>query len=138
MPAGRPVWGFADDDMHQMDHLGLNWTVLLLPELSPGSVRHAMEKGVFFYVHAPQGHKGPAPPAVKALTVNSRKGIIRIQASDRSRIEWISEGAVVANGDAIHLSEHHDIRGYVRAVIYAADGDSLIGTQPFRIQSDAK
>jgi hypothetical protein len=135
MPARRPVWGFSNDDMHRPELLGRNWNILVLPELSSASVRRAMENGVFFFVHAPQGHKGHAPPEVKALTVDSRKGVIRIHATDHSRIEWISGGTIVQQGDTMDLSMHEDVRGYVRAVIYAEDGVSLIGTQPFRIQN---
>lgn len=134
MPAGRPVWGFSNDDMHLARELGRNWNVLLLPELSPDAVRTAMRKGAFFFVYAPEGHRGAPPPRIKSLEVDSRKGTIRIRATGYGRIEWISNGVAVHQGDTIDLSKQTGVRGYVRAVLYANDGGSLIGTQPLRIQ----
>jgi hypothetical protein len=132
--AERPVWGFSNDDMHDPDRqLGRNWNLLLLPELSIEWVRRAMEEGIFFYVFAPQGHDGAAPPVIQSVTVDSRKGIISIEASGHERIEWISAGTIVHQGDSVDLSKATGIEGYIRAVIYAADGDSLIGTQPFSL-----
>jgi hypothetical protein len=134
MPEGRPVWGFSNDDMHRKPHLGRNWTVLLLPELSSDAVRTAMVHGAFFFVYAPGGHKETMPPIINSIEVDSRKGTIRIKATDHERIEWISGGTVVHNGEMIDLATTTNVTGYVRAVLYAADDGSLIGTQPMRIQ----
>jgi hypothetical protein len=132
----RPVWGFSNDDMHKPEeHLGRNWNVLLLPDLSERSVRKAMEQGVFFFAYAPRGHDGPMPPVVRSLTVDENRGFIKIQTTGRDRIEWISGGKLIHRGETMDLSAHGGIRGYVRAVIYADDGGSLIGTQPFRVRS---
>lgn len=30
----RPVWGYSNDDMHIAEHIGRNWNVLILPELT--------------------------------------------------------------------------------------------------------
>ncbi len=133
--AERPVWGFSNDDMHDPDsQLGRNWNVLVLPELSSEWVRRAMEEGIFFYVFAPQGHDGAPPPVIESVTVDSRKGIISIQASGHERIQWISAGTMVHQGDSVDLSNTSGIEGYIRAVIYAAEGGSLVGTQPFSLQ----
>ncbi len=134
MPEGRPVWGVSDDDLHNEGHLGRNWTVLLLPELSSGAVRQAMEKGVFFYVYAPERKEGLLPPEIRAIQVDSKKGTIEIKASGYERIEWISQGNSVHQGEKIDLSTTPDVRGYIRAVLHARDDNALIGTQPFRIQ----
>ncbi len=134
MSEGRPVWGFSNDDMHQDSHLGRNWNVLLLPDLSGEAVRRAMEKGAFLFVYAPKGHKGTMPPTVSAIKVDRRKGVVRIEATDYERMEWISGGEVVHHGEMIDLAATPHVSGYIRAVIYAADDRSLTGTQPMRIQ----
>lgn len=132
--AERPVWGFSNDDMHSLSrHLGRNWNVLVLPELTEERVRRAMEEGVFFYVYAPEGHEGPEPAAIRSVLVDERRGRIGIEAAGHDRIEWISGGATVHEGDSVDLSEVADIAGYVRAVIHAAEGEAVVGTQPFRV-----
>ncbi|MBD3377622.1 hypothetical protein GF406_21515 [candidate division KSB1 bacterium] len=138
MPEGRPVWGFSDDDLHNEGHLGRNWTVLLLPERSSGAVRQAMEKGVFFFVYAPERKEGLLPPEIQSIQVDSQEGTIEINATGYDRIEWISQGNSVHQGESIDLSATPDARGYLRAVLYAGDDNTLIGTQPFRIQRQGK
>ncbi len=138
MPEGRPVWGFSNDDMHKDSQLGRNWNVLLLPELSLGAVRIAIENGVFFFVYAPERNRGMPPPHIHSIKVDSQKGIIWIKATNYGRIEWISGGNNIHEGEMIDISTKTDVHGYIRAVIYSQDGNSLIGTQPFRIQRQVK
>jgi hypothetical protein len=131
----RPVWGFSNDDMHNPERkqLGRNWNVMLLPELSAEAVRRGMEEGTFFFVYAPEGHDGGAPPVIRAIAVDSSKGTIHIDATGYESIEWISDGRFIHRGDRVNLSELADPGGYIRAVI-RSENSSLIGTQPFRIQ----
>lgn len=135
LPEDRPLWGLSNDDMHLMEHLGRNWNVLVVPELSTEAVRNAIESGTFFYVYAPDGHNGPSPPKINAVEVDSQRRKITVEATDYERIEWISNGITIHEGESIDLSAESDVQGYVRAVIYAPDGDALIGTQPFRIHA---
>lgn len=135
--AERSVWGFSNDDMHRSDdHLGYNWNIMLLPGLSKERVRRAMEDGNFLFVYSQDGHNGPAPPKISSIGVNTRKGTIRIDATDHERIDWISEGKVVHSGDAVNLSEIEKLGGYIRAMIHAPNSNTVVGTQPFRIHSD--
>ncbi len=135
MPEGAPVWGFSNDDMHTMGHLGRNWNVLLLPELSAEAVRKSMEEGRFFYVYASAGHIGPAPPEIDSIAVDRDEGTIRIDAAQYDSIEWISGGHVVAQGEKSALCQDSAQAGYIRAVlrVSAEEGDVLMGTQPFGI-----
>ena len=135
MPEGRPVWGFSNDDMHRDAQLGRNWNVLLVPALSPQAVRRAVEQGAFFFVYAPKAREGTMPPSISAISVDSKKGIIRIKASGYERIEWISGGKIVHRGDTIDLAAKTNVNGYIRAVIHAAGGSSLTCTQPMRIRA---
>ena len=141
----RPVWGFSNDDSHMTEQIGLNWNVMLLPELSEQWARKGMEQGRFYFVHAPHGHSGAAPPIIDSITVNHDENTIRIEASNCRFIEWISNGnlltdeggesggEVIHRGAIIHLERHRNRLGtYVRAVLHGADG-TVAGTQPFAI-----
>lgn len=131
----RPVWGFSNDDMHNpAAHLGRNWNVMLLPALSADWVRKAMEKGMFLYVYQPNGPQGEPPPEIKSIMIDSHRGTIGLQAADYGRMEWISGGGIIHQGDTLELSNLTDVPGYVRAVVYGSDGKSLVGTQPFGIR----
>lgn len=134
--AERPVWGFSNDDMHNVAvHAGRNWNVMLVPELTAGAVRRAMEGGVSFYVFAPEGHKGPPPPEIRAVAVDRRAGVIRLDVSGHERVEWVSEGRKVSEGESVKLAEVQMLGGYIRATVYAASGGPVIGTQPFILRA---
>jgi hypothetical protein len=134
MPEGRPVWGLSNDDMHQRPHLGRNWNVLLLPEFSPKAVRTAIEKGAFFFAYSPNGHENDKLPAISSIVVDSRKGTIQIETANEANISWISEGRIVHQGAMIDLTTTPGLHGYIRAMIYAPDEKSLVGTQPIGIR----
>jgi hypothetical protein len=132
MMPDRPVWGFSNDDMHSGYKLGFNWNVMLMAELTEPELRKAMEEGRFYYVYAPEGHEGKAPPVIQQVQVNPRKGIIRIDATGQDSIRWISAGDVVHKGNLLNLKEIPEIDGYVRAEIYGP-GAIITGIQPFGI-----
>jgi hypothetical protein len=135
----RPVWGFSNDDMHNPGtQLGHNWNVMLLPELEVEWVRRGMENGAFFFVYAPDDHNGALLPVIKSITVDLQKGVINIDATGYEKIEWISQGVIVHRGDRVNLSELSNLGGYIRAEIRGANSGSIVGTQPFRIQTPAK
>jgi hypothetical protein len=135
----RPVWGFSNDDMHKpRTQLGSNWNVMLLPELSAEGVRRSIENGAFFFVYASDDHNGAPLPTIKSISVDLQQGIIHIDATNHENIEWISRGIIVHRGHHVNLSELSNLGGYIRAEIRSGDGGSIVGTQPFRIQSPAK
>lgn len=139
LAAGRLVWGFANDDLHDpKTQLGRNWNLMLLPELSADWVRRGLEAGMFFFVHAPDGHNGAAPPVVRSISVDSGKGVIDFEVTGHEVIEWISEGEIVHRGDRVILSGLSGLGGYIRAVIRASGSGPLVGTQPFRISPPAE
>lgn len=130
----RPVWIFSNDDMHELSHLGRNWNVFVLPELSEQWVRLGMENGLFFFVYAPEGHDGPAPPEIESISVDRSYGSIEIQASGYETIQWISSGEVVYEENPINLIELPEELAYVRAKLFHPDGKTLTGTQLFGIK----
>ncbi len=127
----RPVWGMANDDAHGHGHVGRNWQVFLLPELTEEALRRAMIRGHSFFSYAPGGHprdSGDPAPVIEAIRVNAGAGQIAIEASGYDRVEWISAGRVIADGPVLDASER---QGYVRAVLIGETGRTY--TQPFFI-----
>jgi hypothetical protein len=131
----RTIWAYSNDDMHTLPHVGRNWNMLILPELSHESVREGMEQGLSYFIYAPQGHEGPEPPVIHSVKTDNRTGTIEINASRYNAVEWISEGKVVHNGPAIDLKASEEIGSYVRAMFYG-DGETVAGTQPFGINKN--
>ncbi|MBT3383809.1 MAG: hypothetical protein HN778_04715 [Prolixibacteraceae bacterium] len=140
----RPVWGFSNEDYHgdfrpggEIRHvIGRNGNLFLLPELTLGEVRSAMENGVFFFFHNPDVSGNVPVPEINSIEVNSTKGTIQIEGSNYDYIEWISEGDVVHKGDFLKISDFPEIDNYVRAVLYNSKNGALTGTQPFGIQKN--
>lgn len=130
----RPVWAFSNDDMHTLEQLGRNWNILLLPELTDAQVRRGLDDGLFFYVYAPQGHAGPPVPVIHSITMDEKEAWIQVSVSGHKRLEWISDGVVVHDGARLNLQDTKDIGNYVRLTVYGAEGDTIVGTQPFGIQ----
>ena len=62
----RPVWGYSNDDMHTEPHIGRNWNMLILPELSHDWVRTGMVEGLSYFVYVPGGHNGPEAPVIES------------------------------------------------------------------------
>lgn len=133
MMPDRPVWGFSNDDMHKPDHLGRNWNVLLANDNSEESVRSALKRGAFYFVYSPKGHDG-LPPEILSIEVSQRDGLIRVHAANTKRIEWISEGRVVGQGELLQLADVDELGSYVRAMLYSSVDKSVAGTQPFGIR----
>jgi hypothetical protein len=133
----RPAWGFSNDDMHRRSHIGRNWNILLLPELTEEWVRRSLDTGRFFFVYAPLGHDGPPPPLIRSVTVDQETATIRVQVSGHARLEWISDGVVVHASEQLNVTEVPGIGSYVRLMVYGAEGDAVVGTQPFGIRRPA-
>ncbi len=134
----RPVWGFANDDFHG-GTMGHSWNVFLLPELTREEVRKGIENGLSYFIYAPEGHDGPPPPEINAITADPRNGTIHIDASDYHYIEWISDGKSIHFGNKINLHDFPDVNSYVRAIVYQSQYASnqsraVTLTQPFGIR----
>jgi hypothetical protein len=128
----RPVWGFANDDLHGITAIDRYHNKFILPELSKEWVRRGMVEGRFYFVVKRQGVQSPPPPTIESIVVNRTRGFIQIRASNYHSIRWISGGEVLAEGERFELRAHPGIN-YVRAEIHG-EGDTHIGTQPFGIR----
>jgi hypothetical protein len=132
----RQIWAFSNDDMHGRNALGRNWNVFVLPELSHDAVKEGMIQGLFYYVYAPEGHDGPAPPSITNITTNKRKATIMIEADKFNEILWISANDTIQRGTSgiLNLKEFNLSASYVRAEIWGEAG-SVTGTQAFGIKT---
>ena len=159
MAQGRSVWGFSNDDSHSLDATGYSWNVMLMPTLSPYETRTAMESGAFYAVSRvsrPDGINATLPgggempgsgdkstlylleqktPSISSIVVDEENAVITISGADYDVIEWIADGAVIATGETISISQYKDqIGSYVRAQLKSATGIAF--TQPFGIKTE--
>ena len=128
---GRFLWGFANDDMHNIDEFNANRMYFLLPEqaeLNHENVKNACQTGSFYCINGDG-------PLITNIDVTSNT--INITSADADKISWISQGKVVATGNSIDLTETRVSR-YVRALIQKDLGElneqgeySRTYTQPF-------
>jgi len=128
----RPVWGFSNDDMHRLEQMGRNQTILLVRKPTPDQIKNALAKGQFFYAYVPKAREGSEPPYIEKINVDSEKSFISIAVADAEKIEWISDGKVVGVGPTLDLTRVEELGSYVRAMVYGAE-ETVIGTQPFGI-----
>lgn len=126
----RAVWGYSNDDMHSASHIGRNWNVFYLPELSTDWLRRGMTEGLFTWVYAPNGHDGALPAEIHSVQVKPNKGTISISTSGYDSIHWISAGEIIHRGNTIKLNQLENDPIYVRAVLFGKD-ETVVGTQPF-------
>lgn len=130
----RPVWGYSNDDMHVIAHLGRNYSILLLPELSKDEVRRGLEEGRSYFVYNPEISDKIAIPRIDAIHVDPARGRIEIRATGPRQTVWISEGKEIHRGDTLDLADHPHLGNYVRAELRGED-DVVVCTQPFGISS---
>lgn len=139
---GRPVWGFANDDMHERKKLGCYWETLLLEELSETALRSALSKGRFYLSARGKGAKdGASPPVILSVTHDPAARTLSIQATADGRVlpekscRWIADGKVVHEGLTLDYERTPGIGSYVRAEL-AGDGGKTY-TNPFGFGGEA-
>jgi len=132
----RPVWGFANDDMHGIAHLGANRNVFPLPSLDETQVRSAMVDGAF-YLFRPK-YIGDLPSSrIQDISVTEGNIVVTID-GEYEKIEWITyepirgRSIAVAYGEECSLTKVPVGSTFVRAVITLPDG--MMYTQPFGIR----
>jgi hypothetical protein len=139
----RPVWGMANDDSHTRPHVGLNSTILLLPESNRKAVRRAMESGRYFFntraMHPESERDRDTTPKIHRVSIEDDGSRITVDVTsggdpiDSERCKWISaDGKVVHRGTAIDLSAVDGLNRYVRLQVKGQGGITF--TQPFGIK----
>ncbi|MFO7814640.1 MAG: hypothetical protein R6V14_02690 [Halanaerobiales bacterium] len=132
----RPVWGFANDDMHSIPRdLGGHYNIFLLEENRVKKIRKGMEKG-HFYIYNPVRNGRTPEFYIDNIKVDNDKIEIKIEGEYR-KIEWISydsiseRNKVFAEGKIFQVSDLSYKTNYIRAKVVSRAGD--IYTQPFGI-----
>ncbi len=139
----RPVWGMANDDSHQILHIGLNQTIMLLPEHTDQAVRQALETGAYYFATVtshPKDERDPAGiPVIHQIEHDMKMNVITIQADCAGKpladeaFRWITAGGkVIAAGPVLELNKTPELSKYFRAEIRGTGGTAF--TQPFGIK----
>lgn len=143
MMPGKPVWGMANDDSHGRPHIGLNTTVMLLPEHNVEQVRAALVAGRYYFTTVtshPADERDPEhTPTIRQARVDDQAGAITIVAESGGepvpvdRFRWVSAGGtVVHEGPTLNLNTTEGVSRYVRAEVRGDGGTAY--TQPFAIE----
>ena len=98
----RPIWGFGNDDFHNLTQLAINWNVLLLENLDENEIKEAIKKGRFYIVSVVLGAD---LPYFKGIYVDKKKGKIKIDCKNFKTIKWISDGKIVGYGKEINYKK---------------------------------
>ena len=128
IPEGRNVWGFANNDAHDVDEVDTSFMDFIMPSYSAANVETAMKNGTFFavsrYISGDRIGDAKEYPQVLCISVDEANDSITIIAQNSSQINWIADGNVIRTetceyGDllssTIYLREHtDDISCYVR------------------------
>lgn len=140
IPSGRNIWGFSNDDAHEMKNIGISFETFMLPSVSDETIRTAMENGTFFSVGRRAraelgeqffgGYETPYPVVTK-IDVDDDTDTISVEAEDYDKIQWVSEGKIIAEGNEINLNDYADEIGcYVRFQLINNEG-GMTFSNPF-------
>ena len=142
VPQGRYVWGFSDDDAHNTADAGYCFNIFVMPENSLDNFKEAMYSGSFYAVSRISRSRrelgnasvstAPVPVILEITVDNENSAVITITAAYCDKIEWISNGRIIAKGDTIDIEKYKKKIGcYVRANIIGPGGIAF--TQPFGV-----
>ncbi len=143
IPEGRNVWGFGNNDAHNLNDIDTAFMDFVMPSYSMDNVRTAMENGTFFAVSRYEAGErigeGDSYPQVTSIKVDEKNDTITIVGKNCDKINWVADGEIIekttksVNGvvtSTIKLRDHSDeISCYVRAELEGKGGKTL--TQAF-------
>ena len=146
----RPVWGFANDDMHVLaigpiPLVEVSWETFLAESLDETAIRGAMLNGSFYFStcgtrldpglwdvnQVPKITEILHDEVAGTLTVNAVSGGAPLPEGD---YKWISMGEVVQYGRVLDYKNTAGIGNYVRAQLEGTGGTSF--TNPFGLIRD--
>ena len=141
MPS-RPIWGFANSDMHVFPSTPFAFMVFVLDELTTEAVRNAMVAGRFYSVEGPgmmdlrlvgSSAYEETYPELRSFSIDRDRGEITIDAANYDAIVWISgasawrfgidpaagitwpAGEIVGRGETFDYANTETPSPYVRA-----------------------
>jgi hypothetical protein len=123
--SGRRVWGFANDDSHDVQDVELGWNMVQSKSRSVDAICEAMARGAFY-----------ASTGVTIDSINVQGRTIHVRSEDAQRIVVKCDyGKTLSRVDGAALTFHvpEDVSyNYVR-VECCGRGDNMAWTQPFFI-----
>ena len=135
----RPVWGFANDDMHVIGQLGNDWNVFVLENLAEEDLRAAMIAGTFYFssvsTHPEEDRCVNSVPSIDRIVHDGDAHTITITATlagdplEDDAIVWIADGEKVHVGPHLAYRNVTGIKRYVRAELTGPGGTTY--TNPF-------
>ncbi|MBN1555951.1 MAG: hypothetical protein JXA11_14500 [Phycisphaerae bacterium] len=140
----RPVWGFANDDMHHRKQLGLNWNLFLLTALKESELRDAVKNGRSYFstisTHPQKKRDVKQTPVIQSIVHDAQAGTITITAVSGGKPVpakdhvWISAGGKKVHvGPVLDYRRTEGLKQYVRAEILGSGGTTFtnpIGLKP--------
>ena len=146
MMPDRPIWGFANDDSHELKHIGLNQNRFPLNELTESAVRKAMIEGRFYFssvtTHPGNLRDSDEVPKLTRVHYDKKNNKLTLEAESNgaalegSRFSWFSnKGKKIASGKTIDLDKTEGLTTYLRAEIRGDGGTTY--TQPFGLTEKA-
>ncbi|MCM8818840.1 MAG: hypothetical protein NC915_05140 [Candidatus Omnitrophica bacterium] len=124
----RQVWGFGNDDFHNITHLSINWNEFLIDKINEEEIKKAIKGGKFYICSAILGFD---MPYIKKIIIDGKKGEIKIEAENYKKIRWISNGKLIEEGEKIKYKKNPDIKNYIRVEIIGEQG--FIYLNPFAV-----
>ncbi|MCM8784810.1 MAG: hypothetical protein NC827_01410 [Candidatus Omnitrophica bacterium] len=125
----RPVWGFGNDDFHNISQLAINWNILLIEKPEEDEIREGIKKGKFYTSSV---ILGTDLPNLKRIIVNKKTGEIKIDCENFEEIKWVSDGNIVGYGKELNYKRNENIKRYLRVEIHGKGG--FIYLNPFGIK----
>lgn len=142
----RPVWGFANDDMHSSGSIGRDWSTFVVVQLDESHIRQAMQQGQFYFstvgTHDEAVRDVAQTPVIASITHRRGAGTITIAATSggqdlpESQYRWISQGQVVHSGPVLDYRNTEGLGNYVRAELVGTGGTTF--TNPIGLQHPRK
>lgn len=133
----NPVWGFGNDDMHNIaTDFGWHINVFLMTENNRENIKKAMQDG-HFYIYNPIEQNKPMQFYIKKIETKGSTVELSIK-GEYNKIEWIAyntiskRSEILKTGKKVDVSEFIYKTNYVRAKVISEEG--IIYTQPFGIK----
>lgn len=147
----RPIWMFAEDDMHTEEQLGWNRNIVLLPEFLPGSiheslpdgsapkVKEALKKG-WFYIWKPDQQYERRMFSISKMSIDTQEVKISVDQEEKViEFRWQTYDPqkkvtkTIGEGSSLSLRDVPSSASFIRLEISGEGG--TIYTQPIYIQS---
>lgn len=132
----RFVWGFANDDMHNVNKdFGFNRNIFPLNDLTSENLRLAIEKGSFFFFR-PTAIGGS--PTIYLKSIEATDDSIKLEfTGDYQKIEWFSYNPQTKETEVVGVDKDikiNDIPEYSKFVRFVVTNDSgQLYSQPFKV-----